>query len=1402
MSLTEENYEIKTFRLGLKGKTILGLSVMILCALLLLGGTTYWHGIKVAKKTAMELTQEEVEHLALGVENSLKAATDDLNVMANTPPVWAIIRAKEGGGRDPLSEDTGEEWAERLQVIFISFMRKHPEYEEIFYLDMDGNELVCVKRLDRMLYAVPKEGLGKRGEKQYLSETVKHVPNNEFHVSDLTDMEKDGDTLKLTVTTPVHDEVEILNGLIGISLLSNHIFAGITPASGESAYIINQDGYLLYQKGNSIKSGFGVGDDFTRSELFFHLKNRIKDEESSNGYNWDRLHVEGFRNIFFDPHDRERYWTLLYQHPAEMVFSSLYETRNTMLIVGALIAILSISLIIWMTTTRIVRPVVRLFDAANKMRSGDLSVRLGEETVSDEFRLLYKTVNEFAEAQQGAVENFERELAERTSELEKTNAQKQAVFDNATDAILSINAYDSSITYFSPSAECIFGYKNEEVMGKNVNMLMPEPYHSEHDSYVNRYLITGKKRAIGSSKRVQAKRKNGEIFHIDLSVSESKTSSGHLFNAIIRDITELVKAEDQMLKLTNAIEQSTEAIVITDRNGTIEYVNPSFEMITGYGKDEAIGKNPRILSSKDHSKEFYADLWKTILSGKIWHGEFINKRKNGEQYYQEGSITPVRDEKGNVTHFIALMKDITKRKQNEEELARKNLELTVMADSESALSMIVSLFTSTFDKELVLKKMLSMLSEKKPFPVSAFYSFNEWEGNIHCISSHAAPESLRKVFEVGEGFVGTAIESGETRIIESTDELDITIGAGLTEIKPASLIFQPVAYQEKVMGVLVLASSVIPGKLETEFTERLAVQLGIALQNLNQYSNLKELSNQLKQRGEEIGRQNLQLEDANRMKSEFLSNMSHELRTPLNAVIGFSDVLRDGLIGKLTEQQTDYCNDIYNSGQHLLSLINDILDLSKVEAGKMVFEPERIDIGALLNNSLSIIKEKALSHDIKLGLDLDDNIGEIYIDSRKFKQIIYNLLSNAVKFTPDGGGVTMTARRITGDGDGLLEVNVTDTGIGISKEGLERLFRPFEQLENTLTKRYEGTGLGLAMVKQLVALHEGTIGVESEEGKGSSFTFKIPYIESLDAVTPSLQSTSGNEECGPEPAPTATTALVLIVTGDHATLELSRDALQLEGYRTSTAESAEEGLAIVGTERPDIILLDIMLPKMGGWEFLKRIHGNKDTASIPVVISSIESAEKKGSSIGARAVLQKPIEKACLLKTISSFTDGEAIPGETTALVVDDDPKAVEIISKHLEEAGFNVLKALGGQEAIDMAIEFHPEIIILDIMMPEVSGFEVATSLKCMPETAMIPIIALTAKIITDDDIEALHGSVQSIVQKGDFSELGFLSEIKRALGVGALGCQSHSAVNAGEEPPSNAPENNETPLRGRKSR
>ena len=536
---------------------------------------------------------------------------------------------------------------------------------------------------------------------------------------------------------------------------------------------------------------------------------------------------------------------------------------------------------------------------------------------------------------------------------------------------------------------------------------------------------------------------------------------------------------------------------------------------------------------------------------------------------------------------------------------------------------------------------------------------------------------------------------------------------------------------------------------------------------------------ELLRKNEEIERQNLMLEQASRMKSEFLANMSHELRTPLNAIIGFSELLKDGVIGELTEEQQEHTTLIFDSGQHLLALINDILDLSKIEAGKLALEPAEFSLPSLLGNSLTMLREKAGKHRIQLALEIEPGLESISGDERKLKQVLYNLLSNAVKFTDDGGRVSVTARRshraIGKDARcETVEIAVEDSGIGIAAADVAKLFNPFVQLDASLARRYEGTGLGLVMVKRLVELHGGGVEVTSEVGKGSRFSFWLPLKpgetalpETAAPVGATSRSRLDAGDRGLETAPTeAATRLALIVEDDDVAAQLLAAQLHADGFACARAASAEAALEWLRDHRPDLITLDILLPDTDGWEVLNRVKGDPRLADIPVVIVTITDDAEKGYLLGAASVLQKPVLRKQLELTLRSHgllrPHGEKKP---RVLVVDDDKRQTDLLASQLEALDCVVLVANGGREGIDLAKNERPDLLVLDLMMPEVTGFDVVEALRTDPATRKIPILVVTAKDLTRQERELLNGSVAEIMRKSGLSCDAFLAEVRDLL-------------------------------------
>jgi PAS domain S-box-containing protein len=529
---------------------------------------------------------------------------------------------------------------------------------------------------------------------------------------------------------------------------------------------------------------------------------------------------------------------------------------------------------------------------------------------------------------------------------------------------------------------------------------------------------------------------------------------------------------------------------------------------------------------------------------------------------------------------------------------------------------------------------------------------------------------------------------------------------------------------------------------------------------------------------------NIELEHASRMKSEFLATMSHELRTPLNAIIGFSEALKDGLMGQMNDTQNEHVGDIFTSGQHLLSLINDILDLSKVEAGMMALELEAVDLHSLLANSLSIVREKAAAQRVHLELETDEELGVPQLDMRKTKQIVYNLLSNAVKFSDNGERVTLRARRVPrsavgkvsgtwpvhafpladNDYEEFLEICVSDHGIGISEPNMAKLFQAFSQIDSSLARKFEGTGLGLAMVKQLAELHGGTVAVASLEGQGARFAAWLPLRTSAQAASHVPQ--------GLEPATATVTVpeerFALVVEENDASADLVRELLEGENFTVLRAATANAALLLAPQHDFSLITLDLELPGTDSWDLLVRIRESKTLAHVPVVITTGSADRNLAMNGGAAAVLQKPISRSQLAVSLANLGLQPTPEHTYTVLVVDDDAKNVEVIAAFLPTPAYAVVRAYGGSEAITLAKRLRPDVILLDLMMPEVSGFDVVEALQRKYDTARIPILVVTAKEITAVDRACLNDSADNFiptVEKAGLNRIRFVAEVRRAL-------------------------------------
>jgi signal transduction histidine kinase/CheY-like chemotaxis protein len=516
---------------------------------------------------------------------------------------------------------------------------------------------------------------------------------------------------------------------------------------------------------------------------------------------------------------------------------------------------------------------------------------------------------------------------------------------------------------------------------------------------------------------------------------------------------------------------------------------------------------------------------------------------------------------------------------------------------------------------------------------------------------------------------------------------------------------------------------------------------------------------------EEAARAREASDTANRTKSLFLANMSHELRTPLNAILGYSEMLQEEAQERGLDAFGVDLERIHTAGQHLLALINDILDLSKIEAGKMDLFLERFDVAELIGDVASTIRPLVEKSANTLRVELSPGLGEMRADLGKVRQSLLNLLSNAVKFT-HGGTVTLNVGRERMDGGEWMVFRVSDTGIGLSAEQIVKLFQDFTQADPSTTRKFGGTGLGLALTRRFCQMMGGDVTLNSAAGEGSVFTIKLPanVAEAPDALAGAAGRASPYDETEAGELPPADGSCVLVIDDDAAQRDLMRRFLRSEGFCVRTARGGEEGLRLAREMHPVAITLDVMMPGMDGWSVLAALKADAALREIPVIMLTMVDDPERGFTLGASDYATKPVNRQGLSRILRRHTC--AAP-PCPVLVVEDDPATRAMTRNILEKEGWKVSEAENGRVALEMMQRERPRLILLDLMMPEMDGFEFADRVRRHPEWGTIPIVVVTAHDLTDEERRRLSGYVETILQKAGDSHEMLLRQVRDRLSV-----------------------------------
>jgi signal transduction histidine kinase/CheY-like chemotaxis protein len=701
---------------------------------------------------------------------------------------------------------------------------------------------------------------------------------------------------------------------------------------------------------------------------------------------------------------------------------------------------------------------------------------------------------------------------------------------------------------------------------------------------------------------------------------------------------------------------------------------------------------------------------------------------------------------------ISLDRLLAEREQAAQQLERvvgeRTTELARSVEELHALGEVSQTVNSTLDLETVLSAIVTKAVQLSGTETGTIYVFNESNHEYELCATYGMTESLigslkDQRTEINEALARAIERRQPIQTPDSHEELpsvarDIMLRAGYL-----ARLTVPLLAGDRIVGALVVrrkAAGQFPQNT-IELLQTFATQSVLAIQNARLFREIKEKSQQL--------------ETANQHKSQFLANMSHELRTPLNAIIGLTDMLMSNPARFGTDKALEPLRRVHRAGNHLLGLINQILDLSKIEAGKLELHLENVRILPLIDEVVGTARPLAEQNKNILTVDCPHDLPSIEIDAMRLRQIILNLLSNACKFTKSGS-IKLQVRMALHKDQHFVEIAVIDTGIGMTPEQMSRLFEEFSQADASTERQYGGTGLGLAITRQLCQMMGGEVTVASEPGKGSTFTVRLPFAAVRVADAPAARAAkAAAAERGRD--------YVLVIDDDETARDLIADYLAQAGFNVITAADGREGLRRAKEYYPIAITLDVIMPDIDGWTVLAALRGDPELADIPTIMTTIVDEQRHGMTLGAVGYLTKPIDREKLVDLIAKY---RAPSGPTRVLLVEDDATQRGLIRSWLEPQNWSLIEAENGRVALDRLSERVVDVILLDLMMPEMDGFELVAEIQKHPAWSQIPVIVITARDLTAEDHARLNSRIEMILRKKPFSPTTLIESIRRVVG------------------------------------
>ena len=821
--------------------------------------------------------------------------------------------------------------------------------------------------------------------------------------------------------------------------------------------------------------------------------------------------------------------------------------------------------------------------------------------------------------------------------------------------------------------------------------------------------------------RQLTKNKSNLINSILLQIS-TYLENARLFEATRKSQEAATRSEAELRALFAAM---TDVIIVLDKEGRYLRIAPTNPSLLVRPPEELIGQLTDDVLPSEAAHSIKVAIEKALRTSQTANVEYALEI-NQKEFWFEGVISKLNEEQ-----VFLVARDITERKYNEDAIQRRNDYLAAAAE-------IGGLVTSTLDLNTIFSRAVNLVRERFGFYHAAIFVAEETGFNVVLreATGEAGAEMKRRQHSLPvneNSVVGKATQTGNAVVINNT-ALSATHRPNplLPETQAEAAI--PLHVGVRIIGALDIQSQDVDSFTPDDISvlQILADQIAIAIDNARSY----ELSQQAIK----------EMREVDRMKSMFLANMSHELRTPLNSIIGFSRVILKGIDGPTSDLQQQDLTAIYNSGQHLLGLINDILDLSKIEAGKMELAFDEVNLTEVINGVMSTVVGLVKDRPVKLVKNVQENLPTVRADAIRVRQVLLNLLSNAAKFTSEGS-ITVDATVNTGPaGHPEILVSVTDTGSGIDPKDQAKLFQAFSQVDDSLTRKTTGSGLGLSISQQLIQMHGGRIGVRSALGKGSTFYFTLPTYRGKEK-----ESDAKNEK------------VILAIDDDPQVILLYERYLQPQGYQVVALTNSTQAKARAKQLKPYAITLDIMMPGCDGWSVLNDLKADAETRDIPVVVCSIVEDQERGFSLGAADYLLKPILEDDLLNALDRLNQDGSI---RTVLVIDDNPSDLRLMEKILNEQGrYKAILAESGQKGWGIIVSRAAHAVILDLFMPEMDGFTILEKMRDDPKLRDIPVVVVSGVDLSAEQQQQLKELGQRLLTKGTLNESDLLNTVERAL-------------------------------------